>query len=654
MLIKKFNILFLIVAITCFLISFDSFSHSLDDHNHDTDKIQQPIGGDKPKTNFNLDNLTNGYSEKDFHKYNVSRFKLTLKFNYEDLVLECGVSIAFEDCSVTRDYQLVQEKQYYYTKNKQNIESLELIGSYNITISSYSPFAIIVFDKDKDYLLNVRNIKNLDSNSSISSIYIENNDRIIQYADRNTSDGDDYPFSSALSDTGVSGTYTGSGINVGVIDIGVPDSYDNFPIGTYELFSTITQDNHATKVASVLGGTYGVAPDSKLFFASIIDNNQIDIFDWFYDNDVHVANMSIGHSTGVYSSNSELLDYYSVKKRITFVVSAGNINSVYHLVNDLSMADNAISVGSISINGNVAVHSSYEKETGYEVYNKPTIIAPGDGIIGIPNISSPLFGTSYSSPFVAGIVARLFQEFETLMYNPSRVISLLTSSAVFVNGQYDVFDQDAGAGLINYTNARQLESNTKSFESSSQIMNGTILVSHTFYSSGNKHLKVIASLLRGMGTDSNEGNTSTNSYILRVIRVSDGATISEISNNSYHALVYLNFSFNAGANQQYTIRLIQQGNGPTNFVFMGAFTYTEHTPVYTHRYVDNGNNHKSYCFCGEYILGYHIGDSSQAGQRYVDCVKCGASVDTFTTPIIFPAKTPLDTLEHDCLDCNTN
>ena len=171
--------------------------------------------------------------------------------------------------------------------------ALELANNdfvYNIRISPSSLYELHIDDPDTTEA-NVNN----DNNASRSSTDL----RIANY--------DNFP----------SGTpYKGAGIKIGILDTGIFNpSHSNFSEITAEIvYDTYTANdstagNHPTKVASVLGGKFGYASASNLYYVDVNAENGYIGIERLINKGCHIINMSISNTqsaqTGEYDTGLE-------------------------------------------------------------------------------------------------------------------------------------------------------------------------------------------------------------------------------------------------------------------------------------------------------------------------------------------------------------
>ena len=285
----------------------------------------------------------------------------------------------------------------------------------------------------------------------------------------------------------------GGGIKIGVIEEG---AYD--PNATHLQGKTITNYistsdsscNHATKVLSIIGGTYqtkdgveyqGVAPVASIYFVDDSDVKFLDSakFHWLIaEKDVAVINISLApyNKDKDYNDEDRYLDCLTLQYRVTFVKSSGNgtIN-----ITAPGMGYNVITVGNVSnekdINDKYKVYSGSAYEEMSYLTNKPDLCAFGTNVHMIYNNIETNFetGTSYAAPQVTGTVALMMAENNKLIGKPDAIKAILVNTAnsdaisinngnsnvAFCDNYTDNFTfvnqikEKSGAGLLNIEGA---------------------------------------------------------------------------------------------------------------------------------------------------------------------------------------------------------
>ena len=107
-------------------------------------------------------------------------------------------------------------------------------------------------------------------------------------------------------------------------------------------------------------------------------------------------------------------------------------------------------IGASNANGDMAAFSAFEITRARYAMRAPIISAPGVNMM-MPLVNDS--GTSYATPVVSGIVARLAQRRPTLLMQPEKIKAILMASATPLNGQGNYWSAVAGAGRVSYARA---------------------------------------------------------------------------------------------------------------------------------------------------------------------------------------------------------
>ncbi len=370
-------------------------------------------------------------------------------------------------------------KAYHTRKNNEIINSIN-VGDYEERyISTLTPFveytySLVQFNLNKKTILST-----LNGHESIKRVYVKYTSNNTQYED------------CMLGGAGMAGAdqdvyfrnYTGNGIKVGMLETGVIDTtHTNFSGISVTIhdqaFFIETASEHATSVASLIGGNNGIANEVS-FYSSQIRGGICEEVDWLVNQGVDVINMSFGLNTrdGIYGSESAYVDYVARVYNQIFVVAAGNSeDAVNYYIDDPGLAYNAITVGAIDTYFNWRNFSCYKVASGPI---KPTIMAKGYSI-GVPNIDGYIDGTSYSAAFVTGLTAMILERYPALINNPMKYISLLTANATRTKSDYyydeaNNFDEFMGAGEFSYINI------CNNYVDSLAFVNSTTATTSTIY-----------------------------------------------------------------------------------------------------------------------------------------------------------------------------
>lgn len=282
--------------------------------------------------------------------------------------------------------------------------------------------------------------------------------------------------------------YNGNGVKIGIHEAwyrkrrieyaksGLIDRYNlaisPSPVTYYN--SKSDKSEHATIVAAVAGGKYGVARGANFLSTEVISTG-LETYDYFnfepiewqiFNQSVNIINMSFNvdsfaEGSNNYNSLARKYDKYAFDNLVVFVVSAGNgISNLY--TSSPANANNLITVGGTEIDGNNRYHTSryVEKDGANAIFQKPNLVAPGK--LWVPH--NPFYdfdnpdleivpeGTSLSAPIVTGIIALAMQAHPLLKVYPELVHSLITSSANMSKFNYGDFrgglEDQVGAGLV--------------------------------------------------------------------------------------------------------------------------------------------------------------------------------------------------------------
>lgn len=539
---------------------------------------------------------------------------------------------------ITTDAELLahreEVKNYYLPANQAVVEALSL-DDYDYTVSYYAPYVELSFDSLEDYQASEAQLKGI----------INRNDEILgatvapignDNATVNTETGAEYPLASAFEDIGVNDSiYTGNGIKIGTIESGTPLDNENISPDHLTRLTTIRTD-HSKTVCSIMGGNSGIARDIDIYAYGLADdginrhnltkaaNDLIKIFH------VNIINMSAGFRyVGIYENYGSYFDEVSNNTKCTFIISAGNDDETHKLSRPAN-GMNVIAVGSCDKDQNVSMFSSYEISDSF--CKKPDMVAPGDNITQIPNITRPSNGTSFSAPMVTGVLALLMEEFPVLKNNPWLAKTALQAGCDELPSQTSRFDEQAGYGRLNYKQSREYlyKSQYTNFYIPQNAQAQDIVVSYNVTVPAMSTLQVHANwFIEGKDVDEDDANPIIPVFTKCDIKLYDVDAKTYVAckwgySNS-ECLTYENFDKNEKT-FRIDIVVAQQVETAPQVEFGSMVYYTEpitnHQHNYTHSYtgkVIDKDNHKAYCACGAYIEEKHDWLWEGTGNR---CQKC--------------------------------
>lgn len=257
----------------------------------------------------------------------------------------------------------------------------------------------------------------------------------------------------AIIDTGVNYNLNGLKDNI------IKDSNDNYGYDFFNNTPNAMDDNgHGTTIASIIGypgnnntGMSGILWNCKILPIKVVDENGaggnhstlLQAFEYVLEQKDNGVNITFLNVSLIYDTNNIILDKespeyitYKLLEDANILIITGSGNDGVELGSGEYTYDeenqqivsykcglpacysncfsNIITVGSIDINDNISEFSN----TSFLYVN---IFAPGETIVGLNHIGEfkYVFGTSYSTPIVLGILALMKQ------HNPSDTIYTL-------------------------------------------------------------------------------------------------------------------------------------------------------------------------------------------------------------------------------------
>lgn len=441
-------------------------------------------------------------------------------------------------------------------------------------------------------------------------------------------------------------TYSGNGVNVGIIDAGYPDDTTNFSKNEIVDYNTTTTSSHTTKVASIIGGTYGIATNADLYihtYTPYTDSYDFDdAIEWLLDYGVNVVNISmytdsLTGNQGKYDGYSAYMDHVVWNNYLTIVKSAGNRGADDDYVTNPGVGTNTLSVGSIDGDKNISYFSSWKVNSSVDdVLMKPSLVAPGE-YISIPNTNNSSYnsmsGTSFAAPMVTGTIALLMEEFPRLMQYPEAYMSALISGASKLPSQSSVWDNYAGAGLIDYEATREIL-NSSSYVNASvtnSTSKSTAVISKDVSIGANKEIDYCLFLVQNSNVTSPSSTVYTpNISKYQVIVYDENNEIVETTEYGENSNLIIGTMTNSSTTTKtYTLKVYLVNKTTSNTEYLSLSIYN-HTHSYDHSYLwVSYTNHYGYCHCDEFQLQGHAvaSGSYNAGQRFATCLLCGGSAE---------------------------
>lgn len=127
--------------------------------------------------------------------------------------------------------------------------------------------------------------------------------------------------------------YTGDGVKIGIIDERNPNNTLHFTKNEIVEYKPLLSSSHTNKVASIIGGIYGIVSEFDLFIHSYSSSNSNynfdDAIEWLLGKGVNVVNIGMYSdgrtgNQGRYDGHSAYLDYIVWNDYLTIGKSVGN------------------------------------------------------------------------------------------------------------------------------------------------------------------------------------------------------------------------------------------------------------------------------------------------------------------------------------------
>ncbi|TSC75209.1 MAG: sphaericase (sfericase) [Parcubacteria group bacterium Gr01-1014_44] len=275
------------------------------------------------------------------------------------------------------------------------------------------------------------------------------------------SDQTPWGIESIYNDVNIAKTSGGDGVKVAIVDTGVTVGHPDLKarISKCKDFTNLRfpvvngkcedKNGHGTHVAGVIladGGAdglgiYGVAPAAVLYALKACSLNGTCYADDVAaaiknaaDDGANIINLSLGSDRP-----SVLIDEavnYAVSKGVLVVAAAGNDGPYPESIDYPAAKSNVVAIGAFDSNFKIADWSS----RGINSQTVPLVIEEKDMELAAPGVNiestwnnggyAVLSGTSMASPFVAGLVAKLWSDF-SLEPDPAQAVREFLHKIVF-------------------------------------------------------------------------------------------------------------------------------------------------------------------------------------------------------------------------------
>lgn len=261
---------------------------------------------------------------------------------------------------------------------------------------------------------------------------------------------------------------TGNGTKIGIIDTGADYNHSQLRhlFGAKKGYNFVDNDSdpmdgdgHGTHVSgTACSKDYGVSLESRLYSIRVLDDEgygfESDVIagvEWCINNDIDVANMSLGSRDA--SKAFEQICQVAYNKRLLLVAAAGNER--YGPSYPAAFDESVIAV---------AATNRLNKHAGFSnIYETNDISAPGVGIMScFPGDKYRMWdGTSMATPHVTGTIALALSMFKK---NPKLLEDYIDQTAEQLENNSNYDDQWVfGSGLVRADHLLQKIVNDKRF-----------------------------------------------------------------------------------------------------------------------------------------------------------------------------------------------
>lgn len=431
--------------------------------------------------------------------------------------------ITFNDVNEIKSKRIKAGKEYHSSLNKMNSAKLPDYNYHSIYLASYFPVISIEINSLELVQNRYELLNKIAEQSDVLNLFVKA-DKVEKYEEQALGAYETLN----VWDEMQNGTLTGNGVKIGILDTGIVDkdkvNFENTNVVTRNHWLYIESiGEHATCMAALCGGEFGVAPNASIYSVEAFRNLSGEL-DWLIEQEVDVVNMSIGTElSGEYNSHAALVDYMIWAYGITACIAAGNCDydDTEMLVSDLGMAYNGITIGISCDNNLISNEYAYNTLNGVD---KPTICSYGSSVI-VPRQNVSMGGSSVSTAFTTGIVALLMELDPTLKLYPQKVTAILTASSYYfdIDNCYledSGLDLYVGSGVVDFERAKECVNNIIHYQYNGEAESLDILSTNNVSWSSDQLLRMsISWLAKSTGSVNSLQN---NNFDIAIQKISAG------------------------------------------------------------------------------------------------------------------------------------
>lgn len=426
---------------------------------------------DLSKISYQIDGISS-YSTDEEIEDKLSEYEeisIITNFDYEPFISDVytDINTSLEENKAIKHERIVKAKEYHKKLNERCLEEINKEGKFTgykgVYVSSYLPCVEFVYDKEYFIDNKMEILSDLVEFNDINKVYIHGGEQENEFLTEVLED------STAVSYIR-SGLYPGTGLKVGVLDLGIVDvdhlATQNMNIVVRDrLLYFETETEHATMMAAIIASPVDGFCDEATIYSVEWYGSITSELDWLVENEVDVINISCGdaNTNGVYSASSAYADYVVDNYDICIVAASGNHINTYNVANP-GMGYNVLTVGSYCGNGEVTDYTCFLEDATHT--EKPNLIVRGTNV-SLNGFSSYYTGTSFACAAVSGFCTYLINRFPTVLNDIELLITGVMAGCgpIWANGtiQPNGMSDSSGCGLFNLPRAIEALTRVRSY-----------------------------------------------------------------------------------------------------------------------------------------------------------------------------------------------